>query len=270
MESEKFMSVMDKYCIKGKVAVVTGGYGLYGKQISVALAEAGATVIIASRNILKCEELAEELRTVDLDAKGMELDLGSEESIVKLIKQVVDEYGRIDILVNNAVTREGFKNIEDLKKEDWEKSQLINSTGLMLITREAVAQMHKQKSGNIINISSIQGVVGPCFPVYGDTGKTSGINYTYDKWGMVGFTKWLANFYGKFGIRANCISPGGYDPDLTRDENNEFVMNYKRSTPLGRFANEEDIKGSIVFLASDASAYVTGHNLVVDGGWTSW
>ena len=100
---------------------------------------------------------------------------------------------------------------------------------------------------------------------------TSPVNYTYDKWAMVGFTKWLANYYGQFGIRANCISPGGYGPGVadTYGEN-EFVHNYKRLTPLGRFANEEDIKGPVVFLASDASAYVTGHNLLVDGGWTSW
>ena len=131
--------------------------------------------------------------------------------------------------------------------------------------------MLTQQSGNIINISSIQGAVGPNFPVYGSTGMTSPVNYTYDKWGMVGFTKWLANYYGKNNIRANCISPGGYGPGVDQMKGKEeFVENYKRLTPLGRFAGDDDIKGPVVFMASDASAFITGQNLLVDGGWTSW
>jgi NAD(P)-dependent dehydrogenase (short-subunit alcohol dehydrogenase family) len=107
--------------------------------------------------------------------------------------------------------------------------------------------------------------------VYGDTGMTSPLNYTYDKWGMVGFTKWIANYYGKHNIRANCISPGGFGPGVAdRIGENEFTSNYRKLTPLGRFADTDDIKGPVVFLASDASSYVTGHNLLVDGGWTSW
>lgn len=141
----------------------------------------------------------------------------------------------------------------------------------MLITQAVVLEMKARGSGNIINIGSIQGVVGPNFGVYGDTGMTSPLNYTYDKWGMVGFTKWLANFYGKFNIRANCISPGGYGPGVAElIGQNEFVENYKKLTPLGRFAEDDDIKGPVIFLASEASAYITGHNLLVDGGWTSW
>ena len=141
----------------------------------------------------------------------------------------------------------------------------------MLITQAVIKQMCIQQSGNIINIGSIQGAVGPHFPVYGNTGMTSPVNYTYDKWGMVGFTKWIANYYGKDNIRANCISPGGYGPGITNSkEIDEFKINYMGLTPLGRFANDDDIKGPIVFLASEASAYITGHNLLVDGGWTSW
>ena len=99
---------------------------------------------------------------------------------------------------------------------------------------------------------------------------SSPVNYTYDKWGMVGLTKWMANYYAKHGIRVNCISPGGYNPDLTQDEGNEFVQNYKRLTPMGRFAAEDDIKGPVVFLASSAAKYMTGQNLMVDGGWSNW
>lgn len=257
--------------LDGKVAVVTGGSGLYGKPICNALGAAGATVIIASRNVDSCERLASELQDQRIKAFGRALDLSEESSIRGLIDGVYNDFGSIDVLINNAVSRDGFKNLEEISKEEWERAQKINATGMMLITQSAVKIMKDQLSGNIINVGSIQSAVGPNFPVYGNTGMTSPVNYTYDKWGMVGFTKWLANYYGKYNIRANCISPGGYGPGVMESfGHNEFVENYKRLTPLGRFANEEDIKGPIVFLASEASSYVTGHNLLVDGGWTSW
>lgn len=265
------MDILKRFELKGKVAIVTGGSGLYGKPISSALAGAGAEVVIASRNELNCEQLADGLRMNGLGARGMRLDLADETDVLRFVDEVILRYGRIDVLVNNAVSREGFKNLEDMTKAEWEASQTINSTGMMLLTKAVVPHMCVQKSGSIINIGSIQGTVGPNFPVYGETGMTSPVNYTYDKWAMVGFTKWLANFYGKYNVRANCISPGGYGPGVSEKYGeNEFVANYKRLTPLGRFANEGDIKGPVVFLASDASAYITGHNLLVDGGWTSW
>ncbi len=262
---------MKTFRLDNKVAIVTGGAGLFGKPISTALAEAGAQVIVASRDESKCKEHAEVIKSQNLKAEGMFLDLADEQSILEFTGRINDEYGRIDILVNNAVSREGFKDLEEISKNEWETAQTINSTGMMLLTQAVVKLMRKQRSGNIINIGSIQGTVGPNFPVYGNTGMTSPINYTYDKWAMVGFTKWIANYYGKFNIRANCISPGGYGPGVAQMiGNNEFVENYKRLTPLGRFADDDDIKGPVVFLASDASAFVTGHNLLVDGGWTNW
>lgn len=265
------MDVNQLFRLDEKVAIVTGGAGLYGRQISQALAESGAIVVIASRDEAGCKEYAAALREKGLKAEGYYLDLSDEVSIDAFIKSIVSSFHRIDVLVNNAVSRQGFKNLDDLTKDDWEIAQKINSTGLMLITQGVVRQMCEQGSGNIINISSIQGVVGPHFPVYGETGMTSPLNYTYDKWGMVGFTKWIANYYGRHNIRCNCISPGGYGPGVEDSYGEtEFTRNYRKLTPLGRFADDDDIKGPIVFLASDASAYVTGHNLIVDGGWTSW
>lgn len=263
--------MIDLFDLKGKIAIVTGGTGLFGAPISTALAQAGATVIIASRNAAKCEEFAQSLQTQGWQAAGFGLDLASENSIIEFVEAVISKYRKIDILVNNAVSRQGFSDLEQMNAADWEEAQHTNSTGLMLITREVVKNMRANLSGNIINISSIQGVVGPHFPVYGETGMTSPVNYTYDKWGMVGFTKWLANYYGKYNIRANCISPGGYGPGVDQmTGKEEFIANYKRLTPLGRFANDQDIQGPIVFLASEASSFITGHNLIVDGGWTSW
>ncbi|HEY4154273.1 MAG TPA: SDR family oxidoreductase [Puia sp.] len=262
---------MDIFRLDGKIAIVTGGAGYYGKPICLALAEAGARVIIASRDVEKCREYAATLKNRYLKADGMFLDLADDQSINELVSRVYQEYGKIDILVNNAVSRHGFKDLEQISRDEFENSQRINSTGLLLITQAAIRVMREQRSGNIINIGSIQGVVGPNFPVYGDTGMTSPVNYTCDKWAMVGFTKWIANYYGRFNIRANCISPGGYGPGVAETiGDNEFVQNYKRLTPLGRFAEDDDIKGPVVFLASAASAYITGHNLLVDGGWTSW
>lgn len=262
---------MKMFRLDGKIAIVTGGAGYYGKPICTALAEAGAKVIVASRDESKCKQFADSLKSKGWEAEGMSLDLANESSIKLLVKNVQELFGSIDILVNNAVSREGFKDLEKLKREELEASQKINSTGLMMITKAVLQLMREQGTGNIINIGSIQGTVGPNFPVYGDTGMTSPVNYTYDKWAMVGFTKWIANYYGKFNIRANCISPGGYGPGVEESiGDNEFVHNYKRLTPLGRFANDDDIKGPVVFLASEASAYITGHNLLVDGGWTSW
>ena len=257
--------------LNDKIAIVTGGAGLYGKSISQALAQAGAHVIIASRDRAKCDTYASELRKNKWSAQGLFLDMADEKSIADFTSQIVKEHGRVDIHVNNAVSREGAKDLAIITKQDLEKSQLINYTGLMLLTQAIIKIMVDQMHGNIINISSIQGAVGPNFEVYRGTGMSSPVTYTFEKWGMIGFTRWIANYYGKFNIRSNAISPGGYGPGIRESKlPEEFVENYLRLTPLKRFAEDDDIKGPVVFLASDASAYVTGHNLMVDGGWTSW
>ncbi len=262
---------MDRFRLDNKIAVVTGGAGNYGKPISTALAEAGATVIIASRDLNKCSRFAEELRSKNLKAVGMRLDQGDRKSIHDFTEEVIEKYKAIDILVNNAVSREGCRDLDDIGWDDLEKSQTVNYSGIILLTQSVIKTMVPRKMGNIINIGSIQGAVGPNFSVYGNTGMSSGVTYTFEKWGIVGFTKWIANYYGKYNIRANCISPGGYGPGIrAAGLKDEFRENYKRLTPLGRFAEEDDIKGPVIFLASEASSYVTGHNLLVDGGWTSW
>jgi NAD(P)-dependent dehydrogenase (short-subunit alcohol dehydrogenase family) len=263
------MNTMDMFSLNGKVAIVTGGYGLYGKHISLALCEAGAAVIIASRNKERCIQFANMLCSKGYQAMGMELDLSSEGSIISFVQAVIEEYKYIDILVNNSVLRTKHMDLEEVTEQELVEATKVNTIGLMQISREVVKHMKQRGEGNIINISSIQGAVGPNFTVYGDTGMSSPVNYSFEKWGMVGLTKWMANYYGKYNIRVNCISPGGY-AEGDQDDNNEFVRNYRKYTPLCRFADDDDIKGPVVFLASEASRYVTGHNLLVDGGWTSW
>lgn len=266
------MQVLDSFRLTDKIAIVTGGAGLYGAPISEALAQAGATVIVASRSLSQCEAQAAVLTRQGYTAAAMALDLGDERSIEALVQGVLERYGRIDILVNNAVSREGLADLEETTAEGWMKAQQVNGLGVMLLSKAVVKPMRERRAGSIINISSIQGILGPHFPVYGDTGMTSGIEYTYAKWGLVGMTKWLANYYGKYNIRVNCISPGGYNPVGTAQEiaAEDFLRSYTERTPLGRMAGEKDIQGAIVYLASEASGYVTGHNLVMDGGWSCW
>ncbi|NLJ41281.1 MAG: SDR family oxidoreductase [Clostridiales bacterium] len=254
--------------LTGKIAIVTGGKGLYGSPISEGLAEAGATVVVASRNGAECETYADKLRNRGLKAIGMSLDLGDDESINGFVKTVTERFGRIDILVNNAVTRDGYGDLPDMTRERLSHTLDINVNGTLLLTRAVSAQMQEQGEGSIINISSIQGVMAPHFPYY-EEGQSSPVGYTFEKWGMIGFTKWLAAFYGKDNIRANCISPGGFDPEL-ETQKPDFYRTYKEHTPLGKWPEKDDIKGPVVFLASEASRYVTGTNLVMDGGFTIW
>ncbi|MBP1996282.1 SDR family NAD(P)-dependent oxidoreductase [Paenibacillus eucommiae] len=266
------MNVLNLFRLDGKVAIVTGGAGMFGGQICEALGQAGAKVVVASRDIDRCEEQAESLRLNGCQAVAIALNLADESSIHEFVEQTLDRMGCIDILVNNAVSRDGLNNIEQTTAEGWQQAEQVNGLGTMLLSKAVVQTMRERQTGNIINISSIQGINGPHFPVYGDSGMTSGIEYTYTKWGMIGMTRWLANYYGKYNVRVNCISPGGYSPSWIEPNagSEVFRRNYIERTPLGRFADDDDIKGAVVYLASSASKYVTGHNLVVDGGWSSW
>ena len=262
------MNVMDFFRLDGKVALVSGGAGMVGSAISEGLAEAGAKVIIASRNMSECEKRAKELRDRDLDAVAMRLDLSSEDSIISLEDEVVSNWRKLDILFNNAVSRAGV-GLETMTKEEWETTMKVNSTGLFLSCKILGAEMAKRRSGTIVNIASIYGLVGPDFRIYEGTGiGQSPANYAFAKGGMISFTRYLATYYAKYNVRVNCICPGGYrSVDVQPDA---FVQKYVERTPLRRMACKDDIKGVAVFFASDASVYITGQILPVDGGWTAW
>jgi NAD(P)-dependent dehydrogenase (short-subunit alcohol dehydrogenase family) len=146
-----------------------------------------------------------------------------------------------------------------------------NLSGQLMLSQAVLVHMVKAKKGSIINISSMRGIDCPHFPFYPEAMKEQSVNYTTEKWAMEGMTKYMAGYYGKYHIRINSIAPGGYDPDLEDTEHGRaFVKNYIENCPLGCFAQEDDIKGPVVFLASDAANYVTGATLVMDGGWTIW
>lgn len=259
------------FSLENKVAIVTGGRGLYGASISEGLAEMGATVVIASRNGAKCDEYAATLREKGYAAYGMSLDLGSDESIAALVADVIERFGKIDVLVNNAVDRSNMTPLSSATRQKLQDSASVNLNGQILLSQAVLEYMVKAESGSIINISSMRGLDCPHFPFYPEAMGDQPINYTTEKWAMVGMTKYMAGRYGKHHIRVNCVAPGGFNPGLSHNpDTKKFVGTYITNCPLGCWANEDDIKGPVIFLASEAANYVTGATLVMDGGWTIW
>ena len=259
------MNVLDSFSLKGKVAVVTGGAGLYGRQIVRALLEAGAKTYVASRNIDNLEALADEFKKEGLILMCKYLDQGDEASILNLRDEILSSEGRVDILVNNAVLRimKGWN--DDASK--FEKSMQVNATGVFLMTRAFGDVMAKAGRGSIINIGSIQGMIGPDGTLYEGLDFHGFVpDYFFHKGGMINFTRFTASYYGPRNVRCNCISPGGFQ---TEKHPEAFVRRYSDRTFLGRMAKDDDIKGIVVFLASDASQYITGANIPVDGGYTA-
>ena len=265
------MHAKELFSLEGRVAIVTGGRGLYGAAICEGLCEMGATVIVASRNGEKCEEFAEVLRQQGHEAWGMALDLSDDASIKALPKAVVERFGHIDILVNNAVDRSNLTSLANATRQKLQDSASTNLNGQILLSQAVLEYMIPAERGSIINISSMRGLDSPHFPFYPEAMGDQPVNYTTEKWAMVGLTKYMAGRYGKHHIRVNCIAPGGFNPGLADDPDKKaFVDTYIANTPLGCWASYDDIKGPVAFLASDAAAYVTGATLVMDGGWTIW
>ncbi len=262
------MSVIDSFKLTGKTALVTGGAGLYGRQIVEALAEAGAKTFMASRNLEKLEEYACELRARGLDVTALRLDLTKSEDIDNVVKTIVSETGRFDILINNAVNRCGCQSW-DLPMEVFDESFRNNASSLFYLTRKVSDAMRAAgNGGSIVNISSYMGLLGPNPSNYPDPEQIYKMSpaYFYEKGGMVNFTRYAASVLGRDQIRVNCINPGGfYTPDMSEG----FIQRYNSNTMLGRLANDTDLKGIIVFLSSPASEYLTGTVIPVDGGYVA-
>ena len=249
--------------LTGATALVTGGAGVYGASISEALAQAGAHVIIASRDLDACDRVATTLRGTGSMASAEQYDQAREESILALRDRLQNRFESIDVLVNNSVARP-MRHYEDPLKA-WQDSMDVNATGLFAISRAFLNMMMGRGTGSIINIGSIQGVVAPDFENYRGTAMSTPPDYHFHKHGLVGLTRYLAAVAGPRGVRVNAISPGGAE---TAEMPSSFRENYCRRVFLGRMGRPDDIKGAVVFLASAASAYITGQNIVVDGGYT--
>lgn len=254
----------EKFSLKNKIAVVTGGAGLIGKPASLGLAQAGAKVYIADID----EKAGVKLEKQNKKLKWIKLDITNIKSINSCINKIVKENKKIDIWVNCAYPKTSDWNdkFEEVKYESWKKNVDMHLNGYFLCCQKIAEHMKKQKNGSIINFSSIYGAVGPDFSIYEKTNSTMPAAYSAIKGGIITFTKYLATYLAKYDIRVNAICPGG----IFDNQPKNFVKKYEEKTPMRRMGKPEDIAGSVIFLASDAASYITGHVLMVDGGWTAW
>ena len=250
--------------LKGKVAIITGGAHGMGAEEARLFAREGAKVVIADIREEDSRKVEAEIAEAGGEAMVVMLDVSQEDQWERAVAEVVAQFGKLDILVNNAGIG-GSGETDFRSTESWDRLMDINAKGVFLGMKHAIPKMEKAGGGSIINISSIYGVVANDPTLYLGTDMKQPATYSFVKAGMINFTRYLANYYGKQGIRANCISPGGYFDNQPE----AFVDEYTRRVPVGRMLDNEDIKGAVVYLASDASEYVNGHNLLVDGGWTT-
>ena len=256
---------MKKFRIE-KYAVVCGGLGLIGKEISMALAQAGAKVLVLDIDSAKGTDFEKECKGKNLGVKFIEFDTCDIQSCEK---KMLDLFGRFTILVwvNTAYprTKDWGDDIARVKSESWKKNVDMHMNSYCLLTKNAAEMMKKQGiKGSIINMGSIYGVVGPDFEVYSGTGMTSAPAYAAIKGGIINFSRYAASYYGRYGIRINCLCPGG----IFDSQNKEFVKNYEKRTTLKRMGKPEEIASVVLFLAANAASYITGAVIMVDGGWT--
>jgi NAD(P)-dependent dehydrogenase (short-subunit alcohol dehydrogenase family) len=250
--------------LSGKTAIVTGGGTGIGRQMAEGLAEAGANLVLCARKAERCEQAAAEIAERGVRALGLGCDVRDPEQVRKVVETTVAELGGVDVLVNNAGTVWGA-NPEDMPLEGWQKVIDVNLTGVFLFAQAAGRVMIERGSGGaIVNIASVAGLQG------GPPEIMNTVVYNASKGGVIAFTRDLACKWAQHGIRVNAIAPGWFPSDMSGYVLERHEETLKRHIPLGRFGGLEDLKGVVVFLASAASAYVTGHTLVVDGGESAW
>jgi gluconate 5-dehydrogenase len=250
---------MNPFDLTGKTAIVTGGGKGIGLQMAEGLAEAGANVVLCARQAERCEQAAAELERLGVRALGLGCDVRDPEQVQAVVARTVGDFGAVDILVNNAGTVWGAPP-EDMPLEGWQKVVDVNLTGVFLFSQAAGRAMIGGSGGAIVNIASVAGLHGSPPEI------TNTVVYHATKGGVIAFTRDLAYKWARNGIRINAIAPGWFPSDMANFVLERMGEELKQHIPLGRFGGSSDLKGPVVFLASDASAYVTGHTLVVDGG----
>jgi len=275
------MKIQEKFDLTGRVAVVTGGVGLLGAEFCRTLAEAGAAVAVVDLNASASQAVTDSLTNSGYKALALPTDITQPDSVNVAVEKILSTFGRLDVLVNSAALDPKFdpeatnKGItpgafEDYPLDLWNSALNVNLTGMFLMTQACVKPMIEQgKKGSIINICSTYGLNGPDQRIYIKEGKRVAfkpIYYTVTKAGVMGFTKYLATYYAETEIRVNALTPGG----VFNNHEDYFVKNYSAKTILGRMAKKDEMNGALLFLASEASSYMTGNNVVVDGGWTAW
>ena len=257
------VNTKDLFSLKDKLAIVIGGMGKIGTPICEALLESEATLIICSSNKKNLNLAYKKFRNFNKKIHTFKMDQSQPLQINSFIKKIKKEFKIPDVLFNSAVNRPMKKYIKDTYK-NFDKSMEINARGLFLLNRGFGDLMKLQKSGSIINISSIYGVVAPDPNIYTNSKINTEPDYPFIKGGTIAMTKYFASYYAKYNIRYNVLVPGG----LFNDQDKSFVSNYCKKVPLSRMAYPNDIKGPAIFLASDASSYITGSSVFVDGGYT--
>ena len=273
--------VLKKFDIENKVAIVTGGAGLLGSQFVSTLLGANAKVVSVDSNIKKLNDLSKEnYFKYKNNFLAIESDISNLDEVKLMVKKVINKWGKIDILINSAAVDPKFDkksesnnnfSFEKYPLENWNKSLKVNLTAVFLITQQVIKSMLKHDSGSIINISSTYGLVSPNQNLYLKKDEIEQkhfkpICYSVTKGGILQFTRYLATYYANKNIRVNTLSPGG----VLNEQSKEFISNYRTLVPIGRMANLDELNSAMLFLASDASSYMTGANLVIDGGWTAW
>ncbi len=272
--------VVEQFNLSGKTALVTGGAGLLGRQFAHTLAEAGANVVVADIRGDAAEEVANSIhRELDGNALGIATDVTDKASVDDTVGRAVNVFGGLDILVNNAALDPKFDQanadqhtnaFEDFPLEEWQRGLDVDLTGLFLCAQAASKPMLARGSGRIVNLCSTYGLVGPDQRLYqrdDDNPQTfKPVIYSVTKSAVLGLTRYLAAYWGDRGIRVNALTPGG----VYVDHDAEFVKRYSARTPLRRMADRSEYSGALLYLVSDASSYMTGSNLIVDGGWTAW
>ncbi|MHB8856601.1 MAG: SDR family oxidoreductase [Bellilinea sp.] len=274
-------NVLEKFKMQGQVAIVTGGAGLLGKQFARTLAQGGAAVVVADLNRMTANTIAETLVKDGYNALGVGVDVTDPASVAEMVETAVNVYGRLDVLVNSAALDPKFDpeamargipagSFEDYPLDEWRQALDVNLTGMFLCCQAAVKPMLLlDKKGSIINICSTYGLVGPDQRLYQRNGIQTAykpVYYSVTKAGVLGMTRYLATYYAGTEIRCNALTPGG----VYNNHDEGFVASYSARAVMGRMAHIDEMNGALLFLASDASSYMTGANLVVDGGWTAW
>jgi NAD(P)-dependent dehydrogenase (short-subunit alcohol dehydrogenase family) len=269
---------LEIFSLQGRTAIVTGAVGLLGREHCFAVGGAGAKVVVTDLDVDACHGLARELEAHHVEALAVAADVRDPGAIERLRVEVLARFGSVDVLVNNAAIDDKFapdaevdaSRFESYALERWSQSLAVNVTGTFICCQILGAEMARRGRGSIINVASTYSIVAPDQSLYVDPAGQQRFfkspAYPTGKGAVVALSRYLSAYWGRSGVRVNALSPGGVEAG----QDAHFVSNYSRRTPLGRMARRDEYRGALVFLASDASSYMTGSNLVVDGGWTAW